>query len=230
MSLLLAFAAFAQEAPPPPIAAPSPSPVSLNGPHWSGEPDLCVVVLSGRDQDEHPVSQSYYRILEEGAPPGAGEAGFAAAQERRCAATMPGGPADPLDHGYFMLSGAETVGDGVLAVRLLRLARHEAAARSLPLTTCHTSQSERLPDCNDPARAIAALDLATLDHADILIQDGRILVEGMFSIRAPVQRTLNLRAALTGPADRHGTLRIDEVRLFVAREIELIDKPPPPSG
>jgi len=222
--LALALSAIAPPVAPPLI--PPPPPAIVAPPRWSGEPDLCVITITTRDPDGARIVRHFYRILGEGGAAAERRPAFAAAQERRCAASPPLDLDDPAgDRGLIMLNDSEDAREGAVGISMIWQAQREARAGRFGDIACDADAApdERAPECADPRRLLARLDLATVHMVDVVRRDGGPVysVEAMFDLAAGPGWALKLEAEISGSV-RFLRAQLSRLRLF-----DVVDVPPP---
>ena len=228
-SIALALAAMAQPIQPPLISS---APVSVAAPRWSGEPDLCVITLTTADADGARIVRHLYRVLGDGG--GAAERGpaFAAEQERRCASSPPLDLDDPAGgRGLIMLNGSEDADEGAAGISMMRQAIRRARAGTLGDIACDAvaPPEDRAPECADPRRVLASLDLAMVQMVDVFRRDGGPVysVGAMFDPAPGPGWELMLEAEISGAPDRGGFVRFLGVQLLKVRIFDVVEAPPP---
>jgi hypothetical protein len=230
--LLLALAASAPRSVPPSIAAPPAGPIVETGPHWSGDPDLCINTATATREDGTTFTVHFYRIIGDGAVPDALTPAFAAEQVRRCAAAGPIERPDRTGPHFFQLMDSTNPIDGIVAVRILRRAMREAAAGTYSDIECdpRMSPGSEAPECEDPRRALASLDLAGLDMVELSTSEGGIIsLEAGFNLGSADNLTLQIEAVPSGSPEGNHAFRLGHARFTSLRRFDVVDEPPPPS-
>jgi hypothetical protein len=225
--------AFALAASVQPIEPPlmSSAPVTVSAPRWAGQPDLCVITLTTADADGARIVRHLYRILGDGG--GAADPGpaFAAAQERRCASTPPLDLDDPAgERGLIMLNG-EDPDEGAVGISMIRQAQREARDGTHGDIACDADAApeNRTPECADPRRVLAGLDLAGVPMVDVSRRDdGRVYsVDAMFDLTPGPGWHLRLEAEVSGTRTQAGPFRFLRTRLSKLMTFDVVDEPPP---
>jgi hypothetical protein len=203
-----------------------------SAPRWSGEPGLCLITVTAADADGARITRQLYRILgdaEEGAERGPA---FTAEQERGCAASPALDPDDPDDgRDLVMLIGSEDPNDGNLAIRIIRQALRGARDGTYADIACDAGPAPdgRAPECADPRRLLAGLDLRRLSLVGIDRPHGGLVysVETMFDLPPGTAWALTIEAEISGLPTGSASVRLRRARLTDMRIFDVAEQPPP---